>query len=48
MAPEADVCLVVDGGYPHILGGVANDGRATIAPALRCAYGTIADRRFIP
>jgi polysaccharide biosynthesis protein PelF len=24
MAPEADVCLIVEGGYPYILGGVAS------------------------
>jgi polysaccharide biosynthesis protein PelF len=24
MAPEADVCLIVEGGYPYVLGGVAS------------------------
>src|ERR1700760_1782518 len=24
MAPRADVCLIVEGGYPYILGGVAS------------------------
>src|ERR1700681_1665282 len=24
VAPEADVCLIVEGGYPYILGGVAS------------------------
>jgi glycosyltransferase involved in cell wall biosynthesis len=37
MAPRADVCLVVEGGYPYILGGVASwmDAQMRASPTLR-------------
>jgi glycosyltransferase involved in cell wall biosynthesis len=37
MAPEVDVCLIVEGGYPYVLGGVASwmDGLMRATPQLK-------------
>src|SRR5690348_7564411 len=37
MTPEADVCLIVEGGYPYILGGVASwmDGLIHASPTVK-------------
>jgi polysaccharide biosynthesis protein PelF len=43
MVPEADVCLIVEGGYPYILGGVASwmDALVRASPGLKFHVITI-------
>jgi polysaccharide biosynthesis protein PelF len=43
VAPQADVCLIVEGGYPYILGGVASwmDAQVRASPELKFHVITI-------
>jgi hypothetical protein len=42
MTPEADVCLIVEGGYPYVLGGVASWMEGLIRASVTLKFHVIA------